>query len=124
MFLVENVILSIVPVREARMVARCLLDRPRWLLDLVNLACSSLTFLTPELGLVRRGQVHVVWIDNSGLFLQIEGILMILNIGLGELAIVVLFVVGIELLGVGISDESIDTASLTSALISCRQCRN
>ena len=118
MFLVENVILSIVPVREARMVACRLLNGPGWLPDLVDLTCSSLAFLAPELGLVGRRQVHVVRIDNSALFLQIEGILVILDVGLREFAVVVLFVVGIELLGVGVSDESVDAASLSSALIS------
>lgn len=117
MLLVENVVLSVFPVGEASLVAGRLRDGLGHLLDLVNLAGSSFALLAPELGLVRRGKVHVVRVDDPALLLQVEGLLVVLHVGLRQLAVVVLLVVRIELLRVGVPDEPVDAASHASTLV-------
>lgn len=90
-------------------------------MDDILLRWDFLALLAQESGLVSCGQIHVMWIDNLGLFLEVEGIFVALNVCLSELAIVVLLVVRIEGLGVGIAHKSISAASHSSALISRRQ---
>ena len=89
----EDVILAILPVGEACLVAGRLLDRLGWLDDFINLWSGSLALLTTILGLIGGGEVHAVWVDNLGFFLKVEGLLMILDLGLSQLAIVILLVV-------------------------------
>lgn len=87
-------------------------------MDDILLRRDFLALLAQESGLVGCGQIHVMWIDNLGLFLKVEGFFVALNVCLGELAVVVLLVVRIERLGVGIAHKSISAASHSGALVS------
>ena len=89
----EDVILAILPVGEASLVAGRLLDGLGWLNDFINLRCGSLALLTTIFGLIGGGEVHAVRVDNLGFFLKVKGLLMILDLGLLQLAIVLLLVV-------------------------------
>ena len=89
----EDVIFAILPVGEASLVAGRLLDGLGRLDDFINLWSGSLALLTTILGLIGGREVHAVRVDNLGFFLKVEGLLMILNLGLSQLAIVVLLVV-------------------------------
>ena len=115
--LVEHVVLAVVPVGERRTIAACLLNRFRWLYNFIDFSRGPFPLFPPELGLVGRVEVHPVRIDNLAFFLEIEGLLVRFDFGLGELRVVVLAVVGEERLGVGGLPESIRAPSHSSALV-------
>ena len=56
-------------------------------------------------------------VNNLALLFQIERLLVWLDLGLGQLAVVILAIVREECLGVRIFDESVGAAGLTGALI-------
>ena len=56
-------------------------------------------------------------VDNLRLFLQVERLLMVLNSGLGELAMIVLGVVRVQSLRIWVANESVNAAGLASALV-------
>ena len=85
-----------------------------------TLGLCTLALFTLVLCLVRRAQIHLVWVDNFGLFLKIEGALMILHLSLSQLAVVVLLVVRVEALRVRVPDKPIDAARHSCALIAGR----
>ena len=115
--LVEDVVLAIVPVGERGVVRASLLNRSRWLDNLIHLPRGSLTLLPAELGFICCREVHSVRVDNLAFFLQVERLLVWLDLSLGQLAVVVLAIVREECLGVRIFHESIGAAGHTSALI-------
>ena len=120
MFFMENIVFSIVPVRETGVVTRGLRDGLGWFNDLIDFWCSSLALLSKELGLVCRGEVHIMRVNNLAFFLEIEGTLVVLHIGLRQLAVVVLLVVRVEALRVRVPDKPIDAARHSCALIAGR----
>ena len=93
MLLVEDVLLAVVPVWVAGHVTRSLLD---WLWNILQLLVLWQIVdgsLLSESDLVRRGQVHSVGVDNLGLLLQVECLLVTLDLSISQLAIVILTVV-------------------------------
>ena len=113
----EDVVLAVVPVGERCTITASLLNRFGWLYDFINFARGPFTFFPSELGLVCRGEVHPVWVDNLAFFLEIEGLLVGFNFGLGEFRVVVLAIVGEECLGVGVLHKSICASSHSGALV-------
>lgn len=121
MLLMENVLLAVVPVGEAGHVGTHLHN---WL-GLINrwifLRVLRVTFLASIRNIVCRLQVHIVRVDNLGLFLQIECFLMILNIGVRQFVEIVRSVVGEEHLRIGVLNESVSASSVACALVTDRQ---
>ena len=95
MFLMEYIILAVIPVRKTGVVARRLGDGLRRFDYLIDFGCGSFAFLAAELGLVGRREVHIVRIYDLAFFLEVEGLLVVLHVRLGQLAVVVLLVVRI-----------------------------
>ena len=54
-----------------------------------------------------------MWVDNLGLLLQVEGILVILHISLCEFAWIVLTIVGEESLRVRVTHKTVDAARVS-----------
>lgn len=122
--LMEDVILSVVPVGEGGVVGARLLDGLGRLHNFTLLGLGALSFLAGVLGLVGRHKVHCVRIDDLGFLFQVKGLLMALDFCLGKLAVVILTVVREQRFWVGVSDETISAASCTSTLIAGWQTRN
>ena len=89
----ENVVLSIVPVRETCLVTRCLHDWLLWSDDFLVLWQVSLTLLALVINFVSCGEVHLVRVNDLGLFFQVECLFVVLYLCLGKFAIVILPVV-------------------------------
>ena len=115
--LVEDVVLAVVPIGERCVVRAGLLDGPRWLNNLIHLPRGSFALLPAELSFICSCEVHPMRVNNLALLFQIERLLVWLDLGLGQLAVVVLAIVREECLGVRIFDESVGAAGLTGALI-------
>ena len=69
------------------------------------------------MSLARRLTLHFVWVDDLGLFFQVEGLLVVLELCLSVCVPEVLLVVGEDILGVGVFDESVSAASLSAELL-------
>lgn len=119
--LMENIILSVVPVREGRIVGARLLNGLGRARDFLDSLRRFLSLLAPILRFVRRGQVHFVRVDNLALLLKVKGLLMALDLRLGQLLIEVLAIVGEERLGVGVAHEPVSAARRARPLVSRRQ---
>ena len=91
--LVEDVVLTVGPVRVRRTVGGSLLDGLRGLNRLLGLGADLFALLSLILVLVRRLQVHVVRVDDLAFLLEVESFLVALNISLSQLAVIVLLVV-------------------------------
>ena len=109
----EDIILAIVPVGEGSSVRTCQLNGLRSLSNLLLFGLCTLALVSPVLRLVRRAEIHLMWVDNFGLFLKIEGALVILDLSLGQLAIVVLSVVRKESPWIWITHESVSASRLS-----------
>ena len=120
----ENIVLAIVPVRERSRVGTCQLNGLGSLSNFLSLGLCTLALFTLVLYLVRRGQIHPVWVDNFGLFLKIEGALMILHLSLSQLAVVVLTVVTEKRFWVGVPYEAVRAANCSRALVTSRDILN
>ena len=107
----EDIILAIVPVGEGSSVRTCQLNGLRSLSNLLLFGLCTLALVSPVLRLVRRAEIHLMWVDNFGLFFQIEGALVILDLSLGQLAIVVLTVVTEKRFRVGVPYEAVRAAN-------------
>lgn len=81
---------------------------------------STFAPLTIMDGFLRCGQFHLVWVDNLGLLLHVEGVLMESHISLVELVVVVLLVDGEHLLWVGITNKTVGAAECATTGISSR----
>ena len=115
--LMEDIVLSIVPVRERRTITAGLLDRLRRLDNLINFALSSLAFLTSEFSFIRSCEVHPVGIDNLAFFLEIKGLFVRFNLSLRQLAVIVLTIVRKERLGIRVLHKSIRASSHSGTLV-------
>lgn len=115
--LMEDVVLSVLPVGERCLVRARLLDGLRRLHNVCNLWLRSFSFLPFVLRFVRRLEVHLVRVDDLGLLLKIEGRLVVLHLGLPQLAMIVLSVVREESLRVGVAHKTISATSLSRALV-------
>ena len=89
----EDIILSIVPVRERSTIRTRLLNRSGWFIDLVDFTLCSLALLPLKLRFICRCKIHPVWVDNFALFLQVEGLLVRFHFRLDQLAVEVLAIV-------------------------------
>ena len=89
----EDIVFTVVPIMEGRMIRTGLLNWFGWFNDICFLWSSSLALLSPILRFVRRPQIHLVWINDFAFFLKIEGLLMAFDISLSKLSIVVLSIV-------------------------------
>ena len=89
----ENIVLAIVPVRERGLVRAGLLDRPRWLHNFFNFPRSSVAFFASEFSFVCRGEVHLVWVDDLALLLQIKGLFVWFDLRLCELSVIILAII-------------------------------
>lgn len=78
--LVEDIILAVVPVGEGGVVRAHLLDRLRRLNRLSSLLFRTFALLPPKLCLCGGLEVHPVRIDDLGLFLQVKGVLVVLDL--------------------------------------------
>ena len=117
MLLMEDIILAVVPVRKTGVVAGGLGDGLGRFDYLIDLRCGSLAFLATELGLVGCRQVHIVRVDDLAFFLEIEGLLVVLHVRLGQLAVVILLVVRIQSLRIRVPDKPVDAAGHPGALV-------
>lgn len=117
MLLVEDVILAVLPVGERCLVRTGLLDGLRCINDVLHFLLCFITFLSSELGFVSGCHVHLVRVDDLGLLLEVEGLLVVFYLCCRQLAVVVLAVVGEEGLGVGVANESVRAAGLTCPLV-------
>lgn len=111
--LMENVLLSVVPVGEARHVARRLLDGLWHVLKLLVLWQLVNSSLLGEGDFVRSAQVHLVRVDDLSFLLQVERLLVAIHFCLSQLAIVVLTVVGEEGPWIWITHESVSAPRLS-----------
>ena len=112
-FLMEDVVLSVLPVGERRLVRACLLDRLRWFHNVCNLGLRSLALFSSVLGFVGGREVHPMRVNDLGLLLQIESRLVVLHLGLPQFVVIVLSVVREESLRVGVADKTISATSLS-----------
>ena len=117
MLLVEDVILAVLPVGERCLVRTGLLDGLRCINDVLHFLLCLIAFLSSELGFVSGCHVHLVRVDDLGLLLEVEGLLVVFYLCCRQLAVVVLAVVGEEGLGVGVANESVRAAGLTCPLV-------
>lgn len=117
----EDIVLTIVPVGERSMVGACLLDWLRGSHDFLVRNWHGLALITPEFLFVGRLEFHGVWVDDFGLLLHVESLLVILDICLLQSVCVVLTIVGEESLWVGIADKTIDATGHSGTLVSGRQ---
>lgn len=72
MLLVENVTLTVAPIREILHIGRLSEYRLAIIIILLNLFFLRNHFEVLVSLSCRRAQVHSVWINNFGLFLQVE----------------------------------------------------
>lgn len=84
MLLMENIVLSVIPVGERRVIRTGLLDGFRRLHNLRSFLRSLFTLLTSVLRFVCCRHVHLMRVDDLALLLEVEGIFMALDFGLGE----------------------------------------
>ena len=113
----EDVILSIVPVGITSLVTGCLNDWFWWSNNLLMLWQILLSLLSFVVYFVSSGEVHSMRVDNLCFLLEIEGSLVIFNMGFLQFSVVVLPIVGEKCLRVWISDESISASRHSSSLI-------
>ena len=113
----EDIILAIVPVRKTGSITRSLGDGFGRFDYLIDFGCGTFTFFALELGLVGCRQVHIVRVDDLAFFLEIEGLLVVLHVRLGQLAVVILLVVGIQSLRIRVPDKPVDAAGHPGALV-------
>ena len=111
--LMEDVVLSVLPVGERCLVRARLLDGLRRLHNVCNLWLGSFPLLSSVLRFVRRLEVHLVRVYDLGLLLEIEGRLVVLDLGLPQFAVIVLSVVREESLRVGVAHETIRATGLS-----------
>ena len=82
MLLMEYIVLSVVPVGERRLIGGCLLDWLGCVDDVGHFALCLLSLLACVLLFVSRLKVHLVRVDDLGLFFKVESLLMVLDLGL------------------------------------------
>lgn len=123
MALMEDIVLSVVPVGEGCAVRTRLLDWLGRFLDLFLFGGDGFAFITSVFGFVRGDEVHPVRVNDLGLFLHIEGLFVALYVGLGQLIVVVLSVIGEQSLGVRVAHEAIGAASHSRTLVPSRKSR-
>ena len=114
--LVEDIILAVIPIGEWSTIRTRLLDRPRWLNNLIHFTRGSFSFLSAELSFIRCGKVHSVWIDNLALLFQIESLFMRLDLSLHQFAVIILAIVREERFWIRIFNKSISAAGHPCAL--------
>ena len=93
------------------MVRTCLLNGLLCVDNLSNAGLGTLALITLVLGFICCCEVHPVRVDNLGLLLKVEGILVTLYFGLCQLSMIILTIVREERLWVGIADEAICATS-------------
>jgi len=118
---VEDIIVAVLPVRERCLVRARLLDGLRWMCHFLNFLFGLQALLSSELAFVCSRHVHLVRVDDLGLFFEVECLLVVFDLCCGQLAVVVLTVVGEESLWVGVAHEPVRAASLSGPLVPCWQ---
>lgn len=116
----ENIVFTIVPVRERGMIAAGLLDWSTWAHDLLVFLWGRLTFLTLKSLLVSGLQIHGVGINDFSLFFHVERLFVILDLCLRKFIGIILSVVGEKRLWIGVTHEAIDATCLPCTLIAGR----
>lgn len=91
--LMEDVVFAVIPVGEGGVVGAEAVDGLGGLFDFLVLRRILQALLTSEFRPVRRRHVHLVRVDDLGLLLKVEGLFVVLDLGLGELVGIVLLVV-------------------------------
>lgn len=106
--LVEDVLFSVAPVREALLVVTCFLNGRRVFEFLASALLGTLALGAIVDNFGCGCKVHRVRIDYLGFLLQIECLLVALHIGLIKLvSSVVLFVTRKKILGVGVAHKAV-----------------
>jgi len=118
---VEDIVLAVIPVGEGSVIGAGLLDRLGRFHNFLLFHLGLFTSLSLELSFVCCRQVHLVRVDDLALLLEVEGLLVAFDFGLGELLCVVLTVVGEEGLRVGVAHESVSATSLSRTLVASRK---
>ena len=106
----ENVVISVSPVNIARLVAARLLDRLCCFCYLFLFGLGRFSFFASICILIGRLEVHFVGINDFGFFFKIESFFMVFDVSFFVCVAEILFVVGENILRVGVSDESICAA--------------
>ena len=120
-FLMENIVLAVVPVGERRMVRAGLLNWLRRADNTYIRLCGWLTLVASEPLFVCGLEVHGVGVDDLGLFLHVEGLLVVFDLSASKFVVVVLSVVREQRPWVRVTHETINAAGLTRALVPGRQ---
>ena len=92
--LMENIVLTVVPIRERGVVRASLLNRFGGTHDLNIGLRSRFTLVAPEPLLVSRLEVHGVRVDDLRLLLHVKSLLVVLHLSDCKLVVVVLSIVG------------------------------
>jgi len=117
MLLMEDIVLSVIPVGERRVIRTGLLDGFRRLYYFRSFLSCLFTLLTSELRFVCSRHVHLVRVYDPALFLEIEGFFMALDFGLGKFFCKILAIVREESLRVRVSYKSVSATSLSCTLV-------
>ena len=117
MLLMENVILAVVPIRESCCLAACLLywlwRTSHFFVFWHSLYCSLLS----EVNFIRSRKLHLVRVNDLGLFLEVESVLVTFDLSLLQLAMIVLSVVGEQCAWIWVSHKSVCAPCLSCSLV-------
>ena len=89
----EDVVFAVIPVGEGGVIGAEALNGLGGLLEFLVLRRILQALLSSELRAVCRRHVHLVRVDDLALLFQVEGFLVVFDLGLGELVGIVLLVV-------------------------------
>lgn len=113
----ENIILAVVPVLESSIIGAGLLDGSGRLHNFLGLRCGPLPLLALELGFVCGSQVHTVGVYDLAFLFKVECLLVGLHLGLSELSVVILAIIGEKCFWIRVTDESVSTPGHSCTLV-------